>query len=172
MLSMQQVHLSTIALGSLMEQSDQFLALANTNRIFEFTGMPLCKNKLSHKISLIYLSYLFVLVRRGEKHDAGMLIDSSLLQELERNAFSTTGQPMSIYGDPAYPLRIHVQAPFRHGVLTPMMEQYNFDMSSVRVTVEWLFGDIINDFKVLDFKKNLKIGMSSVGKMYLVCALL
>ena len=53
-----------------------------------------------------------------------------------------------------------------------MMEQYNLDMSSVRVTVEWLFGDIINDFKFLDFKKNLKIGMSSVGKMYLVCTLL
>ena len=30
MLSMQKVHLLTIALGSLMEQSDQFLALANT----------------------------------------------------------------------------------------------------------------------------------------------
>ena len=101
-----------------------------------------------------------------------MLIDSNLLQELERNAFSPTGQPMSIYGDPAYHLRIHLRGPFRHGVLTPMMEQYNFDMSSVRVTVEWLFRDIINDFKFLDFKKNLKIGMSSVGKMYLVCALL
>jgi len=53
-----------------------------------------------------------------------------------------------------------------------MMEQYNLDMSSIRVTVEWLFGDIINDFKSLDFKKNLKIGMGSVGKMYLVCTLL
>lgn len=53
-----------------------------------------------------------------------------------------------------------------------MMEQYNFDMSSVRVTVEWLFGDTINDFKFSDFKKNLKIRMSSEGKMYLVCALL
>ena len=101
-----------------------------------------------------------------------MLIDSILLQELERNAFSLTVQPMSIYGDPTYPLRRQLQAPIRHGVLTPMMEQYNFDMSSFRVTVEWLFGDIINDFKFLDFKKNLKIGMSSVGKMYLVCALL
>ena len=77
-----------------------------------------------------------------------------------------------MYGDPAYPLRVHLQAPFRHGILTPMMEEYNAEMSSVSVTVEWLFGDIINDFKFLDFKKNLKIGMSSVGKMYLVCALL
>ena len=79
---------------------------------------------------------------------------------------------MCVFGDPAYPLRVHLQAPFRHGILTPMMEGYNAEMSSVRVTVEWLFGDIINDFKFLDFKKNLKIGMSSVGKMYLVCALL
>ena len=70
--------------------------------------------------------------------------------------------------DPSYPLRVHLQAPFRHGKLTPMMEEYNAEMSSVRVTVKWLFGNIINDFKFLEFKKNLKIGMSSVGKMYLI----
>ena len=39
-------------------------------------------------------------------------------------------------------------------------------MSAVRSSVEWLFGDVINYFKSLDFKKNLKIGLSSVGKMY------
>jgi hypothetical protein len=38
--------------------------------------------------------------------------------------------------------------------------------------VEWVFGDITNYFKFLDFKKNLKIGLSAVGKMYSVCALL
>lgn len=79
---------------------------------------------------------------------------------------------MCVFGDPAYPLWVHLQAPFRHGILTPMMEGYNAEMSSVRVTVEWLFGNIINDFKFLDFKKKLKIGTSNVGKMYLVCALL
>lgn len=46
------------------------------------------------------------------------------------------------------------------------------ELSTVRVTVEWLFGNIINDFKFLDFKKILKIDMSSVRKMYLVCTLL
>ena len=45
-------------------------------------------------------------------------------------------------------------------------------MSEVRVAVEWLFGDIVNYFKFIDYKKNLKIGLSSVGKMYLVCAIL
>ena len=52
------------------------------------------------------------------------------------------------------------------------MEDYNKAMREVLVSVEWLFGDIINSFKFLDFKKNLKIGLSSVGKMYIVCALL
>ena len=38
--------------------------------------------------------------------------------------------------------------------------------------MERLFGEIVNYFKFINFKKNLKIGMSSVGKMYIVCALL
>ena len=45
-------------------------------------------------------------------------------------------------------------------------------MSEVRVSVEWLFGDILNYFKFLDFKKNLKIGLNAVGKVCTVCALL
>jgi hypothetical protein len=40
-------------------------------------------------------------------------------------------------------------------------------MSEVRVSVEWIFADIINYFKFLDFKKNLKIQLSAVGKMYI-----
>lgn len=79
---------------------------------------------------------------------------------------------MCVWG-PCISLRVHLQAPYRNGILlTPMMEAYNAEMSSVRVTVEWLFGNIINDFKFLDFKENLKIGINSVGKMYLVCAIL
>ena len=44
-------------------------------------------------------------------------------------------------------------------------------MSSVRVSVEWIFGDVVKSFKFLDFKNNLKIGLSTVGKMYIVSAL-
>ena len=53
-----------------------------------------------------------------------------------------------------------------------LMQDYNEAMSALRISVEWLFGDVINSFKFLDYKKNLKIGLSSVGKMYVVCALL
>ena len=73
---------------------------------------------------------------RGKRHDASRLVDSNLLHELEQNAFSPTGEPMCVFGDPAYPLRVHLQAPYRNGILTPMMEAYNAEMSSVRVTVE------------------------------------
>jgi hypothetical protein len=45
-------------------------------------------------------------------------------------------------------------------------------MSEVRVSVEWLFGDISNYFKFIDYKKNLKIHLSAVGKQYLVSALM
>lgn len=117
-------------------------------------------------------AYTRICFLEGRKHDAGMLADSHLLQDLSQFAFSAAGHPLCIYGDPAYPLRVHLQSPFRNAMLTPQMEQYNSAMSSVRISVEWLFADIVNYFKFLDFKKNLKLGLSSIGKMYIVCAIL
>ena len=57
-------------------------------------------------------------------------------------------------------------------MLTPQMQAFNVSMSKVRESVEWLFNDVATSWKFIDFKKNLKIGLSSVGKMYLVCAIL
>ena len=101
-----------------------------------------------------------------------MLKDSGLLEHMERNAISHTGEAMCLYGDPAYPLRIHLQAPFKEVPLTAPMEQFNKSMSTVRSSVEWIFGDIVSSFKFLDLKKNLKIGLSAVGKHYVVSSLL
>ena len=101
-----------------------------------------------------------------------MLADSGLLQDLQQYALSPAGQPLCIYGDAAYPLRMHLQGPFKNGVLTPHMLQYNTAMSRVRCSVEWLFGDVVNSFNSLDFKKNLKLLLSSVGKMYAVSVIL
>ena len=69
---------------------------------------------------------------------------------------------MCIYGSPAYPLRIHSQASFSNRVLTPQMQAYNSEMSGVVVKGHpWLF-----------YVFELKIGLSSVEKMYMVHALL
>lgn len=85
-----------------------------------------------------------------------------LLNLLQRHAVSHFGQPMYIYGDPAYPLRLHLQTPFRNAVLTRDMQAFNASMSAVRVSVEWLFGDIVNYTNFVDFRKKLKIGLSNV----------
>ena len=82
------------------------------------------------------------------------------------------GQAVCVYGNPAYPLRVQIQGPFRLGVLTPQMEQYNTETSTVRSSVQWLFGDVINSFKFNYFKKDLKLFLSSVGKIYVVSVLL
>ena len=43
-------------------------------------------------------------------------------------------------------------------------------MSNVPTTADWLFWDIVEYFKFVDFKRNLKIGLRSIGKLYAVCA--
>ena len=101
-----------------------------------------------------------------------MLAVSGLYDDLENFAFCPVGREMCLYGDPAYPLRIHLQAPFRVGVLTRQMEIFKEKMSAVRESVELLFADIIDYFKFRDFKKNLRIGLSQVGKICIVCAIL
>ena len=101
-----------------------------------------------------------------------MLADSGLLAELEQFSYSPEGNPLCIYGDLAYPHRIHLQKAFQEENITEEMRLFNTSMSRVRTSVEWVFGDVINYFKFLDFKKNMKVQLSSVGKMYIVCAIL
>ena len=109
----------------------------------------------------------------GRRHDSGMLAMSGLLCQLEQHSFSEEGQPFCIYGDPAYPNRVHLQCPIiRRRPLTEDKQPFITSMSRVRVAVEWVIGDIANYFKFIDFKKNLIIGMSAVGKFYVVFALL
>ena len=108
----------------------------------------------------------------GRRHDSALLARSGLLQDLQQHSIAPNGDLLCIYGDPAYPLRQQLQRSFGGAHLTPDQRQYNQAMSSVRVSVEWVFGDIVNYFKFLDFKKNLKIQLSAVGKMYIVCSLL
>ena len=101
-----------------------------------------------------------------------MLAESGLFQDLQCRAFTPASHLLCLYGDPAYPLRVHLQGPFKGSIITPQMQAFNSAMITVRISVEWLFGDITNYLKFVDFKKNLKVCLSSIGKMYIVCAIL
>ena len=107
----------------------------------------------------------------GRRHDSFVLAESSLLNQLQQHAWSNNN-PLCIYGDPAYPFSVHLQAPFRGANLTQDQKRFSTAMSSVRTSVEWLSGLISNCFKFADFKKNVKVGMSPVRKVYLVCSIL
>ena len=98
-----------------------------------------------------------------------MLAESGLLQQLTQHSDSPTGQPLCIYGDPAYPFSVHLREPFNGAKMTDDEKYHNKSMSKIRVSMEWVFGDIINYFAFMDFRK---IGLSSVGKMYITCVLL
>ena len=63
-------------------------------------------------------------------YDSGMLAQSSLLPQLQHFAHTPNGELVCLYDDTAYPLRIHLQAPFR-GNRTPQQEVFNTAMSNV-----------------------------------------
>ena len=88
----------------------------------------------------------------GRRHDITVLHESRSLNDLRRFAWYNN-QPLCIYGDPVYQLSVHRQAPNRQAQNNQDMINYNKAMSEVRVTVEWLFGNIKNYFKFIDFKK-------------------
>jgi hypothetical protein len=101
-----------------------------------------------------------------------MLVMSGLYPLLEMHSHDPNGNPLAIYGDPAYSHRIHLQCPYKGANLTQAQLQFNKSMSSVRVAVEWPFGEIATYFAFNDFKKNLKIGLQSVAKIYTVSCLM
>jgi len=108
----------------------------------------------------------------GRRHDSGMLADSNILPRLVEMGERPNQIPLCIYGDLAYPLRPQLQTPFNGRNLTEDQKAYNKSMSKCRIGVEWVFGEIVSYFSFMDFKRNLKIGLSPIGKMYTVCALL
>ena len=75
----------------------------------------------------------------GKRHDCSMLRMSDLLTKLSLNACDKNGNPLCLYGDPAYPLHTDIQ------------QNFNKSMSQVRIAVEWLLGDISKWWAFIDF---------------------
>ena len=49
----------------------------------------------------------------GRRHDSYMLRESGLYDELEMHSYDSEGNVLCVYGDPAYPIRAHLQCPLR-----------------------------------------------------------
>lgn len=109
----------------------------------------------------------------GRRHDAGILRESNLYEELEQVASFNDNEKYCLYGDCAYPIRELLLCPFPAGRgLTPEQQLFNASMSRVRQAVEWGFGKIAAEFAFVDFKKNQKILLQNIGNMYKTAAIL
>ena len=106
------------------------------------------------------------------RYDRALLAMPQIDPQLKQFSREHNGRPMCIYDDSGYPHRPQLQGPFKGNNLRPLQKQYNKALSEVRTSTEWAFGDIVNYFSFMGFKKNLKVELSTVGKMYIVCALL
>lgn len=99
----------------------------------------------------------------------GILFESDLYSKLER----LVGEHhYVIYGDPAYPLWHLIMKPHRGSYPTREQQNFNSAMSTVRQAVEWGFGKVVSEFAFLDFKKNQKLLLQAVPKMYRVAVIL
>lgn len=107
----------------------------------------------------------------GRRHDAFMLGVDGLTEKLQRFQ-APTGEAYVLYGDPAYGLSRNIISPFRGPQLTNAEQMFNTQMSKLRISVEWGFGKICQNFAYLDFKKDLKVLLQPVGKYYLVASTL
>ena len=111
----------------------------------------------------------------GSRHDAAMLRMSGLLDQIEAHLPARgpdAGDVFTLYGDSAYPLRQHLQAPFAGANLTPPQRQYNSQMSECRIAIEWAFAEVAAKFAYVDLKKAQRLLHGSIGTFYRVAVLL
>ena len=110
----------------------------------------------------------------GSRHDSFMLGQSNLVQQLrEIIPLNAQGMPAyQLYGDPAYPQSGVLFGGFRNVRPGTNEARWNTEMSKVRESVEWLFKEITVQWSFLDFKPNMKIFKSPIGKYYIIGAFL
>ena len=80
---------------------------------------------------------------------------------------SSNGPINSLYGDLAYPQSPYLLGGFRNVVHGTDEAHFNRLMSSVRITVEWGYYEIVEQWKFLDFCQAMRIFQSPVAQYYI-----
>lgn len=107
----------------------------------------------------------------GRRHDSFLLSESQLLPALALKN-ENFNEPYYIYGDPAYPVRVELQGPYKGSRLTPEQREFNKQMSNCRVSVEWCFGKVLSLFAFVDYKKNQRLFLQPLSKYFKMAVLL
>ncbi|OWZ04245.1 hypothetical protein PHMEG_00023878 [Phytophthora megakarya] len=77
-----------------------------------------------------------------------------------------------IYGDQAYGRTDVFASPFKGSRLTRAQATINASMAEVRTSVEWSYGQVVNYWSAVDFKRKMAVGQVPVEKLYKVAVIL
>ncbi|GJJ78236.1 nuclease HARBI1 [Entomortierella parvispora] len=102
---------------------------------------------------LLHLSSAF----SGTNHDMTIFDGTGFQQVLDQFAYDQNGVALAIYGDSAYTANGHVLIGYRGNGLTPDQIAFNRVMSSLRVTIEWTFKHITQQFMGIDFPRTHRL---------------
>ena len=107
-------------------------------------------------------------------HDAKLLRQSNLMEQLCTTMpdDNSNGPIYSLYGDLAYPQSPYLLSGYRNVVNSTDEAQFNQAMSSVRITVEKGYCEIIEQWKFLDICQAMRIFQLSVAQYYINAAFL
>jgi len=102
----------------------------------------------------------------GRRHDAAVAAEHNLYEILETLGSFPCGFRGNFGADSAYPLFFPLVPLFRPA-LTNAQTDFNRMLSSTRVSVEWQFGCIIQQFSSVEWKIRCKVLASPVREAYL-----
>lgn len=109
----------------------------------------------------------------GRRHDAAILHLSKIMDEMKTFLINQDGTWFAVYGDPGYSNQKFIKVGYKnHARLNEKQKDFNAMMSALRVSVEYGFGKIVQQFAFLDFKKTQRMYLSPLKEMYIVAALL
>ena len=109
----------------------------------------------------------------GSRHDQHMVHKSDVLGWVTKHPHSPEGRQYVIYADAGYAIAPGLLRPFADERINITHKAANEVMSSVRICVEWEFGDIVNYWAAVNFKpRQVIFNGSKPGQQYIVAALL
>ena len=94
------------------------------------------------------------------------------MDEILPRVLSGEGKQYCIYGDSGYNQRWFIDVPFQGSNIFPAQCAFNKAMSSVRISVDWIFKEVKLQFSAIDFKRKMKVREHPVGMIYLASILL
>lgn len=104
-------------------------------------------------------------------HDARMLRESGLLEQLEE-LMPRDGQIYGLYGDLAYSQSQYLFGGFVNPAANTPERRFNFEMSRVRIVVEWGFANVLRRWQHLDFQRYMKVFQQPIGQQFINCVFL